>query len=59
LDPGFSRNRVGRVGVDVRIRDRLRQSLKGYVVFLNLLAAVVTVLLLIYLLTALLRPEWF
>jgi len=33
--------------------------LKGNAVLLTLLAAIVTLLLLVYLLTALLRPEWF
>jgi len=48
---------VGRSGADVCIRDRLRASVKGVVMIL--LTAVVTVLLLVYLLAALLRPEWF
>ena len=44
-------------GPDVRFRVRLRQGLKGAVMIL--LAALVTVLLFLYLLAALLRPEWF
>ncbi|HEX4000116.1 MAG TPA: K(+)-transporting ATPase subunit F [Pirellulales bacterium] len=33
--------------------------MKGSAVFLTLLAAVVTLLLLVYLFAALMRPEWF
>jgi K+-transporting ATPase KdpF subunit len=44
-------------GADVRVRGRLRQSLEGAAMIV--LTAVVTVLLFIYLLAALLRPEWF
>jgi len=42
---------------DVRLHFRLRQSLREFIMIL--FAAIVTVLLFIYLLTALLRPEWF
>lgn len=59
LDSSFGARWTRGAGADVRIRLRLRPRLKGNAVFLTLLAAVVTVLLLIYLLTALLRPEWF
>ena len=50
-------DRAGHPGPDVRLRGRLRQGVKGAVMIL--LAALVTVLLFIYLLAALLRPEWF
>ena len=43
--------------IDVRFRRRLRQGLKGAVMVT--LAALVTGLLFVYLLIALLRPEWF
>jgi K+-transporting ATPase KdpF subunit len=59
LDSGFGFDRCGGVGIDVRVRRHVRPHLKGNAVFLTLLAAVVTLLLLVYLLTALLRPEWF
>jgi K+-transporting ATPase KdpF subunit len=44
---------------DVRLHPRLRARLKEPDVILTLLTAVVTLLLLVYLLAALLRPEWF
>jgi K+-transporting ATPase KdpF subunit len=37
----------------------VRERLKGTVMILTLLTALVTLLLFIYLLAALLRPEWF
>jgi K+-transporting ATPase KdpF subunit len=45
---------------DVRLHTRMRQYLKGSVMdILTGLTAIVTVLLLIYLFVALVRPEWF
>lgn len=44
-------------GLDVRVRLCLRQGVKGAVMII--LAAIVTLLLFIYLLAALLRPQWF
>src|SRR5262249_48986879 len=57
LAAGHVRARPGDDGPHVRLRDRLREGVKGTVMII--LAAVVTVLLFIYLLAALLRPEWF
>jgi K+-transporting ATPase KdpF subunit len=48
---------VGNPWAAVRLHLRLRASVKGKTVIL--LTAVVTLLLFIYLLAALLRPEWF
>ncbi len=45
------------MGVAVRLRGRLREGVGGDVMIW--LTAVVLVLLFIYLLAALLRPEWF
>jgi K+-transporting ATPase KdpF subunit len=59
LDSSFGVSRPGSAGIDVRVRGCLRPRLKGDAVFLTLLAAIVTLLLFVYLLTALLRPEWF
>ncbi len=51
---------VGGIRLDVRLRTRLRQDLKGYdVIALTWLTAAATLLLLIYLFAALVRPEWF
>jgi K+-transporting ATPase KdpF subunit len=44
-------------GLDVRLCVGLRESMKGEAMVV--LAAVVTLLLFLYLLAALLRPEWF
>jgi K+-transporting ATPase KdpF subunit len=44
-------------GPNVRVYLRVRQGLREFIMIL--FAAIVTVLLFIYLLTALLRPEWF
>ena len=59
LDSSFGFDRAGDFRLDVRLYGDLRLHLKGIAVFLTLLAAVVTVLLFIYLFAALLRPEWF
>jgi K+-transporting ATPase KdpF subunit len=50
-------SRTCRFGADVRIRDRLRKGLKGPIMLV--LTSIVTLLLFIYLMAALLRPEWF
>jgi K+-transporting ATPase KdpF subunit len=50
---------LGGDGLDVRLRGRLRPRLKGAAMIMILLSALVTLLLFIYLLAALLRPEWF
>ena len=51
---------VGVVRHPVRLRARLRQGMKGIdMVVLTWLTAVVTLLLLVYLFAALVRPEWF
>ena len=57
LDSGHDHPGSGDHGTDVRLRHWLRQSLKGATMLL--LTAIVTLLLFIYLLAALLRPEWF
>jgi K+-transporting ATPase KdpF subunit len=62
LDSRFGRHRLGGIRPDVRLHGYLRLhliQLKGCAVFLTYLAAVVTVLLFVYLFAALLRPEWF
>jgi K+-transporting ATPase KdpF subunit len=51
---------AGDVRSDVRLRACLRQGMKGNdMAVLTWLTAVVTVLLLVYLFAALVRPEWF
>jgi K+-transporting ATPase KdpF subunit len=51
---------VDDVCIDPRLRVRMRQGLKGSDMdILTLLTAAVTVLLLVYLFAALVRPEWF
>jgi K+-transporting ATPase KdpF subunit len=51
---------AGDVRSDVRLHTCLRQCLKGIDMgVLTWLTAVVTVLLLVYLFAALVRPEWF
>ena len=50
---------VGVNGFDVRVPWRLRSSVKGEAMILLTGTLVVTVLLFIYLLAAMLRPEWF
>src|SRR5262249_55050472 len=57
LDPGPDPPGTDNPRLDVRLRRRLRQGVKGAVMIW--LAALVTGLLFIYLLAALLRPEWF
>jgi K+-transporting ATPase KdpF subunit len=48
---------AGRVGADVRVHGRLRESLRDRpMIWLTVL---VTLFLFIYLFAALLRPEWF
>jgi K+-transporting ATPase KdpF subunit len=52
--------RAGGIRFDVRLRAPLRQDLKGNnMIALTWLTAIVTVLLLVYLFAALVRPEWF
>jgi K+-transporting ATPase KdpF subunit len=51
---------VGDIRLDVRLRPCLRQGMKGSDMgVLTWLTAAVTVLLLVYLFAALVRPEWF
>jgi len=57
LAAGDVRSGIDRVGADVRIRCCLLPRVKGDVMIG--MAALVTLLLFIYLLLALLRPEWF
>jgi len=59
LDSSFGFDRIGGFRPDVRLRGDLRLRVKGNAVFLTMLAAVVTLLLFVYLFAALLRPEWF
>jgi K+-transporting ATPase KdpF subunit len=60
LASGNVRLGVGNVGTDLRVRACLRQGVKGNDMgILTWLTAVVTVLLLVYLFAALVRPEWF
>jgi K+-transporting ATPase KdpF subunit len=52
-------SRPRRDGALVCLRRRLRTRLKGTAMTLLILTALVTLLLFVYLLVALLRPEWF
>jgi K+-transporting ATPase KdpF subunit len=54
------RTRGGGIRLAVCLRTSLRQDLKGNnMIALTWLTAIVTVLLLVYLFAALVRPEWF
>ena len=57
LDSGDGCAGVVHDGIDVCLHGGLRQGVKG--LSMLFLSAIVTVLLFIYLLSALLRPEWF
>jgi K+-transporting ATPase KdpF subunit len=60
LVAGNVRFGFGDVRLPVRLRTGLRQSLKGRAMnILTWLTAAVTLLLLVYLFAALVRPEWF
>jgi K+-transporting ATPase KdpF subunit len=57
MDPGHVLARRCRLGINVCLCRRLRQGVKGAAVIL--LTSLITILLFVYLLAAMLRPEWF
>jgi K+-transporting ATPase KdpF subunit len=57
LDPGNGRHRADHAGFDVRIPRGVRTRLTGRTMILLTVGA--TIFLFIYLMAALLRPEWF